>query len=131
MFQTFELPKAEEFFAPIQSLNELAVSNMEKLVALQTKNFEKYSALTLANIKEASSITDLEQSKEFFEKQAELSKKVTEELTADATVVAEIGKSYAAEVQALVTANVEKAVEAAQAVEAPAKKAAPRAKKAA
>lgn len=130
MFQTFELPKAEEFFAPIQSLNALAVSNMEKLVALQTKNFEKYSALTLANIKEASSITDLEQSKEFFEKQAELSKKVSEELTADAAVVAEIGKSYAAEVQALVTANVEKAVEAA-AVEAPVKKAAPRTKKAA
>ena len=131
MFPTFEMPKAEEFLAPFQSLNALAMSNMEALVALQTKNFEKYSTLTLATIKEASAITDIEQSKAFMEKQAELSKQVTEELTADATTVVEMSKAYTAEVQKLVAANVEKATEAAQKVEAPAKKAAPRARKAA
>lgn len=122
MTPSFELPKPEEFVAPFKALNDLAMANAEKLVALQSKNFEKYSNVVLSNIKDASQISDLEGSKAFFEKQADLSKKVTEDFTADVQEIAEIGKEYAAEVQKLVTENVEKVAKSA---EAPAAKKAP------
>lgn len=103
MAKQFELPNAEEFLAPLKALNELAIANTEKLVALQSKNFEKYSKIALSSLQEASQIADLEQSQEYFKKQGEVSKQVAEDLAADAQEVAELGQSYAAEVQKMVT----------------------------
>ena len=103
------------------------------MVALQSKNFEKYSALVLANMKEAAQVSDLEQSKAFFEKQADLSKQVAEDFAADVQEFAELGKEYAEEMQKLVTENVEKLTQSTTAAPAApaAKKAPARAKKAA
>ena len=108
MAPTFEFPNAEEMLAPFKTLNELAMANAEKLVSLQSKNFEKYSNIVLSNMKEAAQVSDLEQSKAFFEKQAELSKQVAEDFAADVQEITDLGKEYATEVQKLVTENVEK-----------------------
>ena len=120
---------AEELLEPVKALNTLALQNVEKLVALQSKYFAKYSAILLENIKEASEVKDLEQSKVFFEKQGELSKKVAEDFSADVKEVAELTSAYAADVRAVISANVEKAVDSvklevpARAKKAPAQKA--------
>ena len=75
---------------------------------LQSANYVKYSNIALAALKEASAVTDVEQSQAYFEKQAELSKKVAEDVKADIQVVAEIGKAYVAELQSVVAASVMK-----------------------
>ncbi len=122
MTNQFELPKfdfaqAEEFFAPYKALNNSALANTEKLVALQAANFVKYSNIALNNLKEAATVTDLEQSQAFFKKQAEVAQEVAENLKADGQEIVELGQAYAVEAQSVFTANVEKAVEAAQNIE--------------
>lgn len=114
MAQKIELPKAEELLAPFKSLNELAIANAEKLVALQSKNFEKYSKIALSSMKEASEITDLEQSQAFFQKQGELSKKAADDIAADLKEVAEMSQAYASEVQKVVTESISKTAEKAK-----------------
>lgn len=122
MINQFELPKfdvsqAEEFFAPYKALNALAIANTEKLVALQAANFVKYSNVAINNLKEATAVSDVEGSKAFFEKQAEVAQQVAEDVKADVSEVTELNNAYFAEVQSVFQANVEKAVEAAQNVE--------------
>lgn len=108
MTKAFELPNVDALVAPYKALNELAQANVEKLVALQSKNFQKYSELALANLKEAATVTDVEQSKAFAEKQIELSKKIAEEAKADVQLVADMGQAYVAELQSVVAENVNK-----------------------
>ncbi len=108
MTKAFELPNVDALVAPYKALNELALANAEKLVALQSANYVKYSNLVLANLKEAAALTDIEQSKAFAEKQVELSKKIAEDVKADANVVVEIGKAYVAELQSVVAASAKK-----------------------
>ena len=109
MTQKIEMPKAEEILAPFKAFNELALANVEKLVAMQTKNFEKYSKIALSSMQEAAKITDLEQSQAYFTKQGELSKKVAEDFAADMKAIAELGQSYLTDAQKLVSENVAKA----------------------
>ena len=103
-----EFPKAEELLAPMKALNELALSNAEKMIKLQSQNFEKYSKLALGTMQEATSVRDLEASKAFFTKQGEVSKKVAEDMAADMKTYADLGQSYMAEVQKVVSENIAK-----------------------
>ncbi|MDO6462106.1 phasin family protein [Granulosicoccaceae sp. 1_MG-2023] len=103
-----EFPKADELLAPMKALNELALSNAEKMIKLQSQNFEKYSKLALNNFQEASTVSDVEASKAFFSKQGELSKKVAEDVAADLKTFADLGQSYVAEVQKVVSENIAK-----------------------
>lgn len=109
MAQKFELPNADEMMAPFKALNDLAMANAEKLVALQSKNFEKYSKMALSSVQEASTLTDMDQSQAYLAKQGELSKKAAEDIAADLKAVAEMSQAYAAEVQKVVAEGVEKA----------------------
>ncbi len=109
MFKSFELPKVDALVAPYKALNELALANVEKLVALQSTNYVKYSNLALASLKEAAAVTDVEQSKAFAEKQVELSKKVASDIQADVQVASDMSKAYVAELQSVVAASVKKA----------------------
>ncbi len=106
MAQKYELPKAEEFLAPFKALNEVTLANAEKLVALQSKNFEKYSKIALSSLQEAAKVSNLQQSQAYFTKQGEVSKQVAEDFAADLKEVAELGQSYVAEVQKLVSEGV-------------------------
>lgn len=109
MVQNIEMPKADEMLAPFKAFNELALANVEKLVAMQTKNFEKYSKIALGSLQEATKVSDLEQSQAYFTKQGEISKKVAEDFAADMKAVVELSQSYMEDAQKLVSENVTKA----------------------
>ena len=108
MANSFELPNIDALIAPYKALNDLAQANVEKLVALQTKNFTKYSEMALNSVKEASALTDMEQSQAYLAKQAELNKKVAEDMAADLKAVAEMSQAYAAEAQKVVAESAKK-----------------------
>ena len=109
MAQSFELPNVDTLVAPYKALNELALANAEKLIALQSANYVKYSNVVLASLKSASEISDVEQSKTFIEKQTAVSQQVAEDVKADVQVVADMGKAYVAELQSVVAASAKKA----------------------
>ncbi len=92
----------EKFAAPAQALNELAISNIEKLAALQLSFAEKSVQIAVASLKSASAVTDLEGLKAFYSNQNVVAKGLVEDVVASTTTVAEIGKAYAEDAKGIV-----------------------------
>ena len=105
--------KTEELFAPVRSLNELAVASVERVVDLQLTSARKYATVALDSVKAAAAVTDLEGAKSFAAAQGEVARKTAEDLVADGKVLAQLGKDYSTEVQTIVKAGLEKAMKVA------------------
>ncbi len=105
MAKSFELPNIDALMAPYKALNELAMANAEKLISVQSANYVKYSNMALASLKEAAVVTNVEKSKAYFKKQADLTRQVTEDLGSDVNVVAEMGNAYVAELQSVLVSS--------------------------
>jgi len=92
----------EKYYAPIKDLNELAVSNYEKLLELQLKFFQDSTKAGIEGLKSAVAINDAEGFKDYINAQVETSKQFTERAIEDGKNAMELGNSYAAEVQKVV-----------------------------
>ena len=97
---------AERFLAPVRSLNELALSNANKLVDLQLDNTRKYASLVLDSLKEAAAVKDAEGAKSYVLGQVEAYRKLGESLSADSEALVQLSSDYAAEVQKIAAASV-------------------------
>lgn len=98
----------EEFFAPVQSLNALAISTMEKAVDMQLTIARKYADVVLASAKAATAVKDVEGAKSFADAQAEVVRKAVEDVVTDSKAFVELGTEYGNEVQAILAASAEK-----------------------
>ena len=92
----------EKYIAPVRELNSLAITNLEKLVDLQVKYFEDSVKAGIEQLKTASSINDVEGLKNYLSSQVAVSKQFSERAIEDGRTVAELGNSYAVEVQKVV-----------------------------
>jgi len=88
------MEQAETAASPIRKFNELAVSNVEKLVALQIASLQDYSELGIAQLKVAADVTDLEGLQDYFRKQVDLLGAVREKFIADAKAVSELSGEF-------------------------------------
>jgi len=98
--------KSDELLAPVQKLNQLNVSNMEKLLALQTASLKAYSELGSNRIKAALEINDAAALTEYLSGQVEFAKTLSEQVISDAKTTAEFSKEYSAEVQKIAEENI-------------------------
>ena len=103
------LKNAEEMMAPARQLNELALSNFEKLVDLQLENARKYASVALDSMKAAAAVKDAEGAKDYLTKQADAARKAAEDMVADSKMLVQMGQDYSAEVQKILQAGFEKA----------------------
>ncbi len=92
----------EKYFTPVRELNSLAIANLEKLVDLQVKYLEDSVKAGLEQLKTVSTISDAEGFKSYINTQVAVSKKLTERAIEDGRTVAELGNTYATEVQKVV-----------------------------
>ncbi len=122
MKQSYKLTDTEVLLKSYKALAELVVANAEKLVSLQTKHFMEHSDVACSNVKDAASISDLEQSIAFFQKQTEIAKHVAETGRQDATELSKLSQAYAddivelsnayiADIQSVFFANAEEVIE--------------------
>jgi len=92
----------DKYVGPVRELNQLAISNMEKIAELQMKFFTDTVKASVEQLKSVSAVKDAEGFKEYVDTQVAVSKKFTERTIEDSRTVAELGNSYAAEVQKVV-----------------------------
>jgi phasin family protein len=92
----------EKYITPVRELNNLAIANLEKLMDLQVKYIEDSVKVGLEQLKTASSINDVEGFKNYITTQVAVSKQLTERAIEDGRTVAELGNTYATEVQKVV-----------------------------
>ena len=94
--------QVEKFVEPLRELNNLAVENVEKILDIQLKAFEENSKAGVDSLKGAVAVSDLEGLKSYLNKQAEVTRQLTERTLADTRSVMELGNSYTAEAQKIV-----------------------------
>lgn len=92
----------EKYITPVRELNTLAITNLEKLMGLQVKYLEDSVKVGLEQLKSASVISDVEGFKNYISTQVAVSKQLTERAIEDGRTVAELGNTYATEVQKVV-----------------------------
>jgi phasin family protein len=92
----------EKYVGPVRELNALAIANMEKIADLQLKFFGDSLKAGVEQLKSVAAVTDAEGFKSYVNSQVAVSKQFTERSIEDSRTVAELGNSYAAEVQKVV-----------------------------
>ena len=92
----------EKYITPVRELNSLAISNLEKITDIQLKYFEDSIKAGVEQLKSVAAINDAEGFKNYVTAQAAVSKQLTERTIEDSRTVAELGTSYAGEVQKVV-----------------------------
>ena len=97
--------QAKKLLAPVQALNQLAVNNAEKLVALQIASLERNAALGFSQLRAALEVKDVEAFQAYINNQYELVKTVSDGIAEDAKAVAELGTEFSAKVQELSKEN--------------------------
>ena len=93
------IEQSKHLLAPVLQLNQLAVANAERLVALQLASLEYYTKLGLAQWKAAAALKDPQGLQAYAAKQGKLLKVVGEKLLADAKQIAQLGTEFSAEAQ--------------------------------
>ena len=99
-FELFNVD-AVKMGAPMREFNQLAVSHMEKLVALNLESSKAYAELTLAQLKAVSEVQDLDGLQSLVGRQNDVVKQVGEKLAADARAVVELNKAFNMDAQKL------------------------------
>jgi len=99
---------SQEFFAPVQSLNTLAIATVEKAVDMQLTLARKYADIALESAKAATAVKDAEGAKSFADAQAEVVLKTVEDAVSDSKAFVDLGTEYGNEVQAILKASTEK-----------------------
>ncbi len=93
--------QVRQVLAPVQALNQLAVDNAEKLVALQVASLERYVALGFSQLRALLDVNDAEAFQAYLGKQNEFVRSVRDEFVEDAKAVAELGGEFSEKVQEL------------------------------
>ncbi len=98
--------KSSELLAPVQKLNKLNASKLEKLLALQTTSLQVYSDFGVTRLKAALEVSNAEELVKYLNGQVEFAKKLSEQAISDAKAAAEFSKKYSAEVQKIAEENI-------------------------
>ena len=80
---------------------QLAVNNLEKLIALQMGAARVYADAILSNAREALEVKDADTARVYFEKQPEVVRTLVQRITKDSNEALELGRTYADQAQAL------------------------------
>jgi phasin family protein len=91
----------EKYYAPVRDLNNLAISNIEKLLEVQLKFIQDSTKASVESMKNATAINDAEGLKEYLNTQVATSKQFTERALEDGRTVVELGNDYVKEAQKL------------------------------
>lgn len=96
----------EKLFEPARRYNALVVDNAEKLLSMQLDAARSYADLSIKQLRDVMEINDAKAFQDYLGNQAEVAKTVAERAQQDAKTLAEMGQSFASDVQALVQENV-------------------------
>lgn len=84
----------QNFLASTQKFNQLAISQVEKIVTIQTASLQNYTNLGIAQWKAASEVTDPWSFLTYLTKQGVTMTKIGEQVVGDAKKLSELGAHF-------------------------------------
>ncbi len=97
----------DKLVAAAGAFNALNVANVEKLVELELGSVRELSGLAISQLKAAVEVKDVDGLKAYADSHAAYVRQVSEKLTADSQAVAELAKTYTADVQKIAQESVD------------------------
>ena len=85
------------------SVGQLVVKNIERMIELQMGSAKIYAEALLNNAREALEVKDAQSARSYFEKQPEVVRGLVQRMTKDSGEIMELGRAYADEAQTLFT----------------------------
>lgn len=96
----------EKLFEPARRYNALVVDNAEKLLSMQLDAARSYADLGIKQLRDVMEINDAKSLQDYIGNQTEVAKTVAERAQQDAKTLAELGQTFASDVQSLLQENV-------------------------
>lgn len=96
----------DKLVEPARRYNALVVDNAEKLLSMQLDAARSYADLGIKQLRDVMEINDVKAFQDYLGNQSEVAKAVAERAQKDAKTLAEMGQSFATDVQSLVQENV-------------------------
>ena len=87
----------EKYLTPVQELNTLTVTNVEKIVSLQVKRIEENAKIGLEQLKAAAAVKDADGLKDYFTNYADAMRQISEHTVEDLRTVFELGNAFGSE----------------------------------
>ena len=100
------IDQSKSFMPPVQKLKDLAIANVEKLVAFQVESVRSYADLGVAQWKEASKVNDPESFMDYLAKKSEHMFRVGDQAMADANKACQLGVDFVSDSQKMAQESV-------------------------
>ncbi|MEM7210023.1 MAG: phasin family protein [Pseudomonadota bacterium] len=97
----------ENLMASFKAMNELAIANAEKLMAMNLEQIRKQSDVTVAAMRSAMELKDADDVKNYVTDQTNAAKDVLEGLVADAQAIGKMNEETSAEIARLMKESAE------------------------
>lgn len=88
--------QAENLLASIKELNNLMMTNVQKLMKMNIDLVENYTQISLDNYKTATDIKSVDELVEYAQKQREIAQEISKKIAEDAKAVIEMSNEYLA-----------------------------------
>ena len=106
MAKTNESKQLDAALAPVVEFNKLLVKNAETAINLQFNSFRAFADMGLKNLTAGLQVVNADDFKVYAEKQKDVAREITEQVTADAKAIGELNTQFIAEARALTEQNV-------------------------
>jgi phasin family protein len=115
MAKANEMKQIEAAMAPVMAFNKLLMKNAEQAFNMQVSSMQAYAKLGLDNINAGLEVRNADELKVYAEKQKDVAKEFTVQMTADAKAFGEMNAKFFDEARSLTEANMKAAAESAKA----------------
>ena len=115
MAKAAENKQIEAAMAPVVAFNKMIVKNAETAFNMQMASLQAYAKLGLENINAGLEVRNADDFKAYAEKQKDVAKEVTAQVTADVKAFSELNAKFLEEARTLTEANMKAAAESAKA----------------
>ena len=110
-----EMKQMEAAMAPVMAFNKMFMQNAEQAFNMQMASLQAYAKLGLDNINAGLEVRNADELKVYAEKQNDVAKEVTAQLTSDAKAFGELNAKFFDAARNLTEANMKAAAEKAKA----------------
>ncbi len=110
-----ETKQLEAAIAPVVAFNKLVLKNAEQAFNMQIASLQAYAKMGLDNVSAGLEIRNADEFKAYAEKQKDVAKDFTAQMTSDAKAFGELNAKFFEEARTLTEANIKAAAETAKA----------------
>ncbi len=115
MVKAIDNKTLEATIAPVVAFNKLVIKNAEQAFNMQINSLQAYAKMNIQNLNASLEVRNVDDFKAYAEKQKDVAKEFTAQMTADVKAIGELNARFLEEARNLTESNIKAAVDTAKA----------------